>query len=248
MGLGNLFKLAKLTITAYKTSERGAGDKIGEPLEVQYNPATLSLKHESVFQSRQGVSSSTGRGKYSHSRSPSLDVSLVFDGTNVGYMGVELLGKIPTVGERIKQFLRTCYQVESTTHEPAYLRLTWDQGVLGPNFDCRLKSVDIQYTSFDRDGSPLHAELKASFLEDVDPSKQAALDRLSSPDLSHHRVVRAGDTLPLLCREIYGSAAHYLRVAEVNGLDDIRVLEPGTELTFPPFESARRNSQRRGDR
>ncbi len=248
MGLGDLFKLAKLTITAYKTSARGAGDQIGKPLEVQYNPSTLSLKHESVFQSKQGVSSSSGRARYSHSRSPILDVSLVFDGTNVGYMGVELLFGVETVADRVKAFLRTCYQVESATHEPAYLRLTWDKGVLGPNFDCRLKSVDINYTSFDRGGSPLHAELAAVFVGDVDPSKQAALDRLSSPDLSHHRVVVAGDTLPLLCREIYGSAAYYLRVAEVNGLDDIRVLEPGTELIFPPFEGARRPSQRQGDR
>lgn len=246
MGLGNLFKLAKLTITAFKTSERGASDQIGAPLEVQYNPSTLAVKHESVFQTRQGIASSGGRAKYSHSRSPTLDVALVFDGTNVGYMGVELLFGVESVGDRVKKFLRTCYQVESATHEPAYLRLTWDKGVLGPNFDCRLKSVDIQYTSFDRDGSPLHAELAASFVGDVDPSKQAALDRLSSPDLSHRRVVKSGDTLPLLCREIYGSAEHYLRVAEVNGLDDIRVLQPGIELTFPPFEGARRPSQRGG--
>jgi hypothetical protein len=248
MGLGNLFKLAKLTITAFKTSERGAGDQIGKPLEVQYNPSTLSIKHESVFQNSQGLTSSSGRAKYSHTRSPTLDVALVFDGTNVGYMGVELLAGVESVGDRVKKFLRTCYQVESATHEPAYLRLTWDKGVLGPNFDCRLKSVDIQYTSFNRDGSPLHAELAAVFVGDVDPSKKAALDRLSSPDLSHHRVVKSGDTLPLLCREIYGSAEHYMRVAEVNGLDDIRVLEPGTELMFPPFEGARRPSQRQGGR
>jgi hypothetical protein len=248
MGLGNLFKLSKLTITAYKTSARGATDLIGKPLEVQYNPSTLAIKHESVFQGRSGIATSSSTAKYSHSRSPTLDVSLVFDGTNAGYMGVELLFGVESVADRVKKFLRTCYQVESTTHEPAFLRLTWDQGVLGPNFDCRLKSVDIQYTSFDRDGSPLHAELAVSFLADIAPGKKAALDRLSSPDLSHRRVVCSGDTLPLLCREIYGSAEHYLRVAEVNGLDDIRVLQPGTELVFPPYEGARRPSRRQGGR
>lgn len=235
MGLGNLFKLAKLTITAFKTSARGAGDKLGE-LEVQYNPEKLSLKHESVFQNKQGIATSSAQARFSHSRSRTLNVALVFDGTNVGYMGVELLFGVESVGDRVKKFLRTCYQVESTTHEPAYLRLTWDKGVLGPSFDCRLQSVDINYTSFDRDGSPLHAELAAVFVEDVDPSKKAAIDRLSSPDLTHRRIVKAGDTLPLLCREIYGSAAHYVRVAEINGLDDFRVLQPGTELIFPPFE------------
>jgi nucleoid-associated protein YgaU len=95
--------------------------------------------------------------------------------------------------------------------------------------------VDVKYTAFNRDGSPLHAELSAVFVEDLDPKKKASADRLSSPDLTHMRVVRAGDSLPLLCIEIYGSASHYLRVAEVNALDDFRVLEPGTSLYFPPF-------------
>ena len=235
MGLGDLFKLAKLTITAYRTSGRGAGDKIGE-VEVQYNPETLSMKHESVFQNGQGIASSSAQARYSHSRSQTLNVALVFDGTQVGYMGVELLGHVPTVAERVKRFLELCAQIESDIHEPAYLKLAWDKGVLGPSFDCRLRSVDINYSAFERDGSPLRAELNAVFVEDLDPDKKAARDRVTSPDLSHLRVVHSGDTLPLLCREVYGSAEHYLRVAEVNGLDDFRVLQPGQELIFPPFE------------
>ena len=49
---------------------------------------------------------------------------------------------------------------------------------------------------------------------------------------------KAGDTLPLLCREIYGSASCYLRVAQVNALDDFRNLTVGQELIFPPFDTA----------
>jgi Contractile injection system tube protein len=236
MALGNLFKLAKLTITAYRKPARGDGEKIGSPIKVQYNPQSLSFKHESVFQGKQGIATTSAQARFSYSRSRTLNVALVFDGTQVGYMGVELLGHVPTVGERVKEFLQTCYQVQSEIHEPAYLKLTWDKGVLGPSFDCRLESVDIQYTAFNRDGSPLRAELKAVFLEDLDPKKKASADRLSSPDLTHRRLVQAGDTLPLLCREIYGSPAPYLRVAQVNGLDDFRLLEPGRTLWFPPFE------------
>jgi nucleoid-associated protein YgaU len=98
-----------------------------------------------------------------------------------------------------------------------------------------LKSVDINYTTFDADGSPLHAELAAQFLEDLAPKKKSALDNLLSPDLTHRRLVKAGDTLPLLCRDIYGTPEHYLRVAEANGLDDFRHLIPGQELLFPPY-------------
>lgn len=239
MGLTNVFKLSKLTIQGYSDSKRS--EKLGKEIEVQYNPESLSIKHESSFQNKQGIATSSAQARFSHSRSKLLNISLVVDGTNVGYFGIELLKHQPTVGERIKEFLETCYKVQGKTHEPAYLRLSWDQSVIGPGFDCRLQSVDINYTAFDRDGSPLHATLAAVFVEDIDPEKKASLDKLSSPDLSHRRVVKAGDTLPLLCREIYGSAEHYLRVAEVNGLDDLRVLEVGRELIFPPYAKGPRS-------
>lgn len=233
MGLLDLFKLAKLVIEAYEDSARST--PVGEPFEVQYNPESLSLRHESVFQGRQGALTSSAQARFSHSPPKSLSVNLVIDGTGVDHFGIELLASPPTVAERIQTFLDLCYRIQGDIHEPAYLKLLWGKGVLEPSFDCRLKSVDINYTSFERDGSPLHAELACAFVEDLHPPKRAARDRTSSPDLSHERVVVAGDTLPLLCREIYGSTKHYLRVAEVNGLDGFRQLEPGTRLVFPPF-------------
>lgn len=239
MGLSNIFKLSKLTIQGYTDSKRS--EKLGKEIEVQYNPESLSIKHESAFQNKQGIATSSAQARFSHSRSKLLNVSLVFDGTQVDLFGLQLLKHQPTVGERIKEFLDSCYKVQGKSHEPSYLKLSWDKSVIGPGFDCRLQSVDINYTSFDRDGSPLHATLAAVFVEDIDPEKKASLDKLSSPDLSHRRVVKAGDTLPLLCREIYGSADHYLRVAEVNGLDDLRVLAVGTELIFPPYAKGGRS-------
>ncbi len=248
MGLGNLFKLAKLTIEAYTKVERDANSKLNKgldgsnKLEVQYNPESLTTKHSSSFQAKQGIALPGAQGRWSHSQSKELSVKLIFDGTNVGYMGVELLKHRPTVAEQVKTFLSLCYNVQSESHEPAFLTLKWGTGVLGPGgFECRLESVEIKYLAFERDGSPQRAELNAKFIEAVDPKKKNAQLRLSSPDLTHRRVVRSGDTLPLLCQEIYGSAEHYLRVAEVNGLDHFRELEPGAELFFPPFDRSERS-------
>ncbi|PON10328.1 hypothetical protein C2W62_50650, partial [Candidatus Entotheonella serta] len=76
-----------------------------------------------------------------------------------------------------------------------------------------------------------------TFGEDLHPTKRARKEGKSSPDLSHTRLVKRGDTLPLLTKEIYGTSSHYLRVAQVNGLDDFRNLTPGQTLFFPPLES-----------
>jgi nucleoid-associated protein YgaU len=57
-----------------------------------------------------------------------------------------------------------------------------------------------------------------------------------SPDLTHVRLVKAGDNLPSLCDAIYGDPQMYLKVAEANGIDDFRRLVPGTRIFFPPLE------------
>lgn len=228
MGLGDVFKLAKLTIEAYKDVARTP--PAIDDLEVMYNPETLTITYASVLQEVQNTK------VWRSARSPNLNVKLVFDGTGVSFFGVEQLFGLETVAERVQAFLDLCYTTQPESHEPAFLVLKWSADVLGKEgFHCRLQSVSVQYTLFDRDGAPLRAELTAEFAEALDPAKMAAKARLSSPDLTHRRVVRTGDTLPLLCREIYGSPVHHLRVAEVNGLDDPRALVPGQELIFPPF-------------
>jgi hypothetical protein len=249
MGLGNLFGMARLTIEGYKDERRS-----GAPLrkfKAQYNPETFSIHHENMFQGQQGIGSTSSASPWSYSRPKRLSVDLVLDGTNVEYTALELvLLHVPTVAEQISSFVATCYQLVGDIHQPLFLKLKWGQALGGfaalagfggmsePSFNCRLASVDIRYQAFDRDGSPLHAVLSATFVEQLDPAKQAAAENRSSPDLTHRRVVADGDTLPLLCRDIYGSASHYLRVAQVNGLDDFRNLTVGQELIFPPFDSA----------
>lgn len=230
-----LFKLSKLTIYAFTDIERTKPSALIPMLEVQYNPETLSTRHESVFHNRPVLSSTRPTAKWSHARGRELSVALVFDGTGVEDFGLK--PQLLTVGDRVERFLAVCYEIVGTSHEAHYLTLKWGtRGVFGfRGFKCRLASVETKYTAFDRDGTPLRAELSTKFIEALAPLEAKALARLSSPDLTHRWVVRSGDTLPQLCRTIYGSAAHYLSVAQVNGLDDFRDLVPGQELIFPPF-------------
>lgn len=236
MALVDLFKLAKLTIWSYEDLKREKPREVlgQKSLEVMYNPETLTTRHGSVAGGEEPASGAST--KPLRRRAQELSVKLVFDGTEVSHYGIEQLWGIRTVSEWVELFLAFCYNLDSASHQPLFLKLMWGNGIWSKwGFDCQLSSVDINYTLFDRDGSPLRADLDATFVEAMDPEKASKVMRLSSPDLTHRRVVRDGDTLPLLCREIYGSAEHYLRVARVNGLDHFRDLVPGQELVFPPF-------------
>jgi LysM repeat protein len=69
----------------------------------------------------------------------------------------------------------------------------------------------------------------------MSPQEEALRANRSSPDLSHKVMVKAGDTLPLLCYRIYRDSSWYRDVARINNLDDFRDLKPGTRLVFPPL-------------
>ena len=231
----DLFKLEKLKIESHRDHSRSGADKT---FEVMYNPSSFSLKHENVYQGRQDINGEGKKEVFSYSRSSNLTLSLILDGTGVSDLGIESLGGlgVKSVAEQIEEFLDACFDMDGDIHEPKHLRLQWGEGPL-QEFDCRLKSVDTQYTSFHRNGAPQRAELTCTFVEDKRRQEKR------SPDLSHTRTVAAGDTLPQLCREIYGSPEHYLRVAQINRLDNFRHLIPGQELIFPPFEHGSKKAE-----
>ena len=230
--LPNITKLKKLTFKAYKAQERSTGDYVGE-FETMYNPTTFSQKYEIAYSQ---TSASDPTIRYALSKPRTVNLKLVLDGTHVERMGLMLPQK--SVSQRVTDFLKLTFKVNGDKHEPNFLRVEWggkDDG--GLNFKCRLSSVDVTYTAFERDGSPLRAELDVVLISDEEVKAQAAAIRKSSPDLTHLRIVKSGDTLPLLCKDIYGSMHHYLRVAEFNQLDNFRNLVPGQSLRFPPLEN-----------
>jgi hypothetical protein len=228
----NVVKLEKLKIKAYRSRERSEGDLVGT-FEAMFNPETFSQKYEIQYGRGQGLNSSDQEATYSRSRPSGLDLNLVLDGSGVTEMGILRLGPQKKVSERIEEFLDLTFRMNGDIHEPNYLKVEWGDLI----FSCRLGSVNITYNSFDRDGTPLRAELEVSLLSDTEVRKRLAQENRTSPDLTHSRVVRNGDTLPLLTKEVYGSSAHYLRVAQVNDLDNFRNLTPGQEIFFPPLET-----------
>jgi Contractile injection system tube protein len=233
MGL-SLFKLEKLKIKAYETKGRG-----GFPVktfEAMFNPSSFKQSYQIIWgnKDRQGYNSSGLEAEYTRSKPERLDIDLLLDGTGVDQMGiVSLVGGAKSVSDRVKDFLDATFRYNGNIHEPNFLVVEWGSLI----FSCRLESVDITYNSFDRDGTPLRAELKATFISDKEAKRLAKEENKKSPDLTHSRIVRAGDTLPLLTNAVYGSSAYCLDVARFNQLDNFRSLTPGQQILFPPLES-----------
>lgn len=93
-----------------------------------------------------------------------------------------------------------------------------------------MKSVDVNYTLFDRMGNPLRAELDCVFTGDGD------VPEMQSPDVTHARAVDSGDSLPLMSSRIYDDPSYYMKVAEANNLDSVRNIPAGESIVFPPVK------------
>ena len=204
-----------------------------------FNPEQLKQKYEIKNVSPTGVSQEASSTVYSLSKPSDLDLELYLDGT--GVTDQMLLPPGPakkTVAERVEEFLAMAYRVNGETHQPNFLLVTWGDFWGSTGFRCLLKSVEITYTRFERNGSPLRAKMDVSLKESIPREQSTRATAATSPDLTHHLVVLEGDTLPGLTRKIYGSTEHVALVARTNGLDSLRTLRPGQELAFPALTLA----------
>ena len=238
MGLLNLFKLEKLCIEAYTTVDRGAKASPAS-IEAMFNPTSYKRSHAIAYQParRQGINTPGRPARYGFTSPAELAFTLIFDGTGVDVFGVVSLGRMLS-GQSVKKDIATlekvCLDMNGDIHEPNFLTVRWGEF----SFDCRLKSLEIGYKLFDESGEPIRAEVEIGFVEDKSAEKLAREAGKNSPDLTHVRIVKDGDTLPLLCQDIYGSPVHYLTVARDNGLDNFRDLQPGQRLVFAPLVRA----------
>ncbi|WP_298310731.1 hypothetical protein [uncultured Aquimarina sp.] len=231
--LSNFFKLEKLTIVGHTKAERTDISIPENTFEAMFNPETYSLTYQNVYDPKQGINTSGRKAKYALTKPEKLSIKLILDGSGVSTSNsINLIGKgYKDVYKRVQDFLEITGKMDGEIHEPKYLTLKWGDLL----FKCRLASVQVNYSLFNRHGIPIRAELNTEFFGDLETSERLKEENKSSPDLTHYRIVGAHDRLPMMCEKIYGSAQYYTLVAKANNLDDFRNLKPGQEIYFPPI-------------
>jgi nucleoid-associated protein YgaU len=132
----------------------------------------------------------------------------------------------------IEKFKKVVYDYKGEIHQPPFLIIQWGELL----FKCVLREMSINFKLFKPDGTPLRASVKAKFTSTVENELRVRQQSNGSPDITHVRVVKAGDTLPMLAYQIYEDPSYYIQVAKANNLYNFRHLEPGTKIFFPPIE------------
>jgi hypothetical protein len=167
-----------------------------------------------------------------------FDLKLLFDGTGVvandKFPGSNLLGlsEAEPVADQIARFKSIVFEYDGTKHSPNLLQVQWGDFI----FKGKLKDLTITYTLFNPDGTPLRAKADCKFVESIDDALRAAKEKAESPDLTHIRVVKEGDNLPLMAHRIYLDPSYYMEVARANRMRSIRSLQTGMQVHFPPVK------------
>lgn len=222
-------ELKKMKIEAYEKS-----DYSGTPIdtfEVMFNPESYSRKYAVKYEAEQGKGDTASPQRFKGIDPEGFDFTFILDGTGVARNSDK---KKVIVHEEVERFLNITLKNNGKIHRPNYALVSWGTLVVKGVF----KSADINYKLFSPDGTPLRAEIKASFSEAKEDIRRVAEADNSSPDLTHARIVKQGDNLPLMVANIYTTPTpYYLQVAAFNRLNNFRRLNAGQQLLFPPVNS-----------
>lgn len=225
-------KLEKMLILAFSDSQKAESGGVAEAddqLEVLINPETYTLEYKLKFsEGGQGQGTSGTQLKYEYTEPEEISFEFLFDNT-----GIIDGNPRDSIADDIKRLKEVLIEYKGDAHEPRHFKLVWGENSI---FKGRVTEIAITYKMFKSDGTPIRATSKVTFKSSIEEQKRAAEENNSSPDLSHVRTVKLGDNLPQMCFEIYGDPRYYLQVAQINNLTNFRVLQPGSNLRFPPLD------------
>lgn len=224
---GTLEKMLILAFPDSKKAESGGTAEADGRFDALINPESYTVGYKINFSdSGQGQGTSGKQLKYENTEPADMSFEFLFD--NTGIIDGETRDSI---ADDVKNFKKLLVDYQGDSHEPRHFKLVWGSTI----FIGRVTAVDIVYKLFKADGTPIRATAKVTFKSSIEEEKRAAKEDKQSPDLTQTILVKAGDTLPQLCYQIYGDPKYYLQVADRNGISNFRTVAAGSRLVFPPI-------------
>ena len=221
----------------------GASGATAGRVTVQFNPATLkqSFSNQNVSSGQAGDTSSQhpGRG------STKLTFELVFDATRSpgGDRGLGVRD-VRDLTDAVAYFLRPQKRMNGEKEElvPPGVRFLWGSFLFDGTMDALEETIDL----FSENGVPLRATLNVGISKqnlDRDPPRTpppsqglpGGLGRAGTDPLS---VARAGESLQQLAAR--SGVADWQAVARANGIENPRLLAPGTSVSLLAAAAAAR--------
>jgi Contractile injection system tube protein/LysM domain len=190
----------------------------GSKIEVLFNPTFYTLSKNNTLAS-QGI--------------PGLDSPIVqYVGGKERKLGMELFFDTYEEQRDVSDYTKAIYGlllIDPNTHAAPICDIQWGRFF----FTGVLDSVQGKFSLFLADGTPVRANLTVSFTEWIDVQVLVQQRPKQSADHQKMRWVKSGDRIDTIAGEEYEDAKNWRPIAEANGLEDPRQLEPGRQLVIP---------------
>jgi len=202
----------------------------GERTSVMFNPEEYTLNRGNTFAEIGVPGLRSPLLQFVHGTLQTLEMELLVD-TQEPHAGAAGGSDVREITRRITNLLN----INPETHAPPVALFTWGE----LNFRCVLARVTQRFILFRADGVPLRARLSVSFSEYTNAEFENKETKRETADYSKSYIVTRGETLSDIAARVYRNAELWRPIALFNGIDDPRVLPPGTRLLVPalPFRN-----------
>lgn len=242
-------KFEKLRIEAYKESSFADSSKVSVPVadgtrdyfEVLVNPETITRKM-GIEYSEVKEKGNKNNGTFFKIKPEEFKLDVLLDSTGVvpSPTNVPLSTSTDTpsllkdISAEIELLRKLCVESDGESHRPHFIKLFW--GKMDGFFKGAITALDIDYKLFTPDARPIRAIVHISLISSISAAEAVKLEDAHSPDITHERIFKPEDNLPLMTHRIYKDGSYYIDIARQNKMNSFRKIKTGTKIQFPPLQ------------
>ena len=224
-------QLAKAKLSVDKADTRA---QFAE-LEFQFNPETIKVTRE---QARTSAAVHGTENKREDQNSAPAGKESRMQLSNIIFDTYEQKpGK--SVYKEYIETLEKFVGYDQDKHAPPYLLFTWgkftEQLSAAASLKCKLDTLDVDYTMFLNDGTPVRAKVDMTLRVGLTSTELQEIKEQHSPDHAKLVTVQRGQSLSDIAADEYDNPGEWRRIANANDIDDPMSIEPGTKLIVPPI-------------
>jgi hypothetical protein len=210
----------------YEVDESGNTKGGGISVSCMFNPYEYSVSKSNSYEEKPKNDADTPQGEFFKSGAQTLKLNLLFDTYESG-------ADVSQETNKLWKFMMTKTREESSQNEkiePPQVAFEW--GVF--KFVSYITSMTQKFTLFEKDGTPVRANVDVTFTQYTDVNDYPKQNPTSGggPIERIWRVI-AGDRLDTIAAEVYRDATRWRLIAEKNNIFNPLDLRPGQQLRIP---------------
>ena len=208
----------------------GASDPDDE-MTFMFNPTEYRISQSVDFNSppRRALGGKALNAEYMGTRPMTVSMQLFFD---------DFASAKGDVTPKITKLLKWQQPQDEKGKPPPLVQFKWGNKQLD-NFKGMITDLNITYSVFAKDGTPLQAKVDIT-LQGADDVKAGTNPTSHALDMRRVHTVVEGETIQSVAYEELGDPNYWRAIADVNGIDDPLRVRPGAALVIPSAADAAR--------